>query len=112
MKKLAFAFFFLTGLTGLTGQALAKERVKLDGYAEWRHDDVLIVEGQRVHATDRTLFVGDTLARELESIPLGYEVKVDGYRNADGSVLARRVEAKRNGSAMFEGQLSSAFEAT
>ena len=112
MKKLAFAFFFLTGLTGLTGQALAKERVKLDGYAEWRYDDVLIVEGQRVHATARTLFVGNTLARDLESIPLGSEVKVDGYRNADGSVLARKVEAKRNGSAMFEGQLASAFEAT
>lgn len=112
MKKLAFAFFFLTGLTGFTGQALAKERVKLNGYAEWRYDDVLIVEGQRVHATQRTLFVGNTSARDIESIPLGSEVKVDGYRKADGSVLARKVEAKQNGSAMFEGQLRAAFEAT
>ena len=110
MKKLVvFAFFFINCSSG---QALAKERVKLDGYAEWRYDDVLIVEGQRVQATARTVFVGNTLARDLESIPLGSEVKVDGYRNADGSVLARKVEAKRNGSAMFEGQLSSAFEAT
>ena len=112
MKKLALAFFFLTGLNGFTGQALAKERVKLDGYAEWRYHEVLIVEGQRVQATPRTLFVGNTFARDIASIPLGSEVKVDGYRNADGSVLARKVEAKRNGSAMFEGQLHSAFEAT
>lgn len=112
MKKLALAFFFLTGLNGFSGQALAKERVKLDGYAEWRYHEVLIVEGQRVRATPRTLFVGNTLARDIASIPLGSEVKVDGYRNADGSVLARKVEAKRNGSAMFEGQLHSAFEAT
>ena len=112
MKKLALAFFFLTGLNGFTGHALAKERVKLDGYAEWRYHEVLIVEGQRVRATPRTLFVGNTLARDIASIPLGSEVKVDGYRNADGSVLARKVEAKRNDSAMFEGQLHSAFEAS
>ena len=110
MKKvLVFAFFFINTSSG---QALAKERVKLEGYAEWRYDDVLVIEGQRVQATARTLFVGNTLARDLESIPLGSEVKVDGYRNADGSVLARKVVAKRNGSAMFEGQLASAFEAT
>ena len=110
MKKLlVFAFLFINSSSG---QALARERVKLDGYAEWRYHEVLIVEGQRVQATARTLFVGNMLARDLESIPLGSEVKVDGYRNADGSVLARKVEANRNGSAMFEGQLASAFEAT
>jgi len=112
MKKLAFAFFFLTVFNGLMGQALAKERVKLDGYAEWRYDELLIVDGQRVRATPRTLVVGNTSARDIESIPLGSEVKVDGYRDADGSVLARKVEAKRNGSAMFEGEISSAFDAT
>ena len=91
---LVFAFFFINSSSG---QALAKERVKLDGYAEWHYHRVLIVEGQRVQATSTTLFVGNTLARDLESIPLGSEVKVDGYRNADRSVLARKVEAKRNG---------------
>jgi len=113
MKKLvlAFTFFFLTTGFGVTGFAHASERVKLNGYAEWRHDDVLIVEGQRVRASDRTRYVGGT-AHDLRSIPLGYEVKIEGQRNADGSVLARKVEAKRNGWAMFEGELASSFEAT
>jgi len=87
MRKLVVLAFFFVNST--SGQALAKKRVKLDGYAEWRYHDVLVVEGQRVQVTARTLFVGNTLARDLESIPFGSEVKVDGYRNADGSVLAR-----------------------
>ncbi len=110
MKKwvLVFGSFFLNSLSG---QAVAAERVKLNGYAEWRYDDVLIVEGQRVRVSERTLFLGKTRRGDLDSIPLGYEIKVDGYRNADGSIFARKLEAKPNGSAMFEGQVSSEFEA-
>lgn len=111
MKKLAwiFAVFFLHGLDGL---AVARERVELEGYAEWNVGDAIIVDGQRVVSSEGTRFVGSTRFRSLRSIPLGYEVEVEGYRNPDGSVLARKVEAKRNGSAMFESQLSSAFDAT
>lgn len=89
----------------------AAERVKLNGYAEWRHNDVLIVEGQRVRVSARTLFLGRARGGDLEAIPLGYEIKVDGYRAPDGSVLARKLEAKPNGNAMFEGQLSAEFDA-
>jgi Zn-dependent protease with chaperone function len=89
----------------------AAERVKLSGYAEWRFGDTLIVEGQRVRASERTLFVGKSRARDIRSIGLGDEVKVDGYRSRDGSVLARKIESRPNGSAMFEGQLSSEFDA-
>ena len=92
--------------------ASAGEVVKLDGYAEWRYDEFLIVEGQRVKATKGTRFSGKGAARGFDAIPLGYEVKVYGYRTPDGTVLARKVEAKPNGSALFEGQLRSAFEET
>lgn len=92
--------------------AFAGEVVKLDGYAEWRYDEFLIVEGQRVKATKTTRFSGKGAARGFDAIPLGYEVKVHGYRTPDGTVLARKVEAKPNGSALFEGQLRSAFDET
>lgn len=93
--------------------AFAGEVVKLDGYAEWRHGDILIIEGQRVKITSSTRFSGKGAARRgFDAIPLGYEVKVQGYRAPDGTILARKVEAKPNGSALFEGQLSSAFDET
>ncbi len=92
--------------------AFAGKIVKLDGYAEWHDGEMLIVEGQRVKATERTRFVGKGVARGFDAIPLGYEVKVHGYRAPDGTVLALKVEAKPNGSALFEGQLRSAFDET
>jgi len=66
---------------------------------------VLIVDGQRVRAQADTRFSGKDLARDVDSIPLGYEVEVKGTRASDGSVLAREIKAKPNGSAMFEGEL-------
>lgn len=92
--------------------ALGAERAKLDGYAEWRRDGALIVEGQVVRGDRATRFEGERSARSFASIPAGYEVKVEGTRLADGSVLARKVEAKPNGNAMFEGQLKAAFDST
>ena len=53
MRKKTWVLALLFGFA-LTPQAFAKDRVKLDGYAEWRRDGVLIVEGQRVHAGKRT----------------------------------------------------------
>ena len=97
-------------MIGWSTSAAAAERVKLDGYAEWRFDDILIVEGQRVRVSESTSFRGSKGARSFWSIPLGYEVKVDGVRTRDGSVLARRVEAKPNGTAMFEARLHEASD--
>jgi len=90
----------------------AAEKVELEGYAEWRHGDVLIVEGQRVRADRRVDFKGKGLARDFRSIPLGYETRVEGNRRDDGQVAAREVEAKPNGNAMFEGDLKAAFDQT
>jgi predicted Zn-dependent protease len=83
---------------------------KLEGYAEWREDGALIVDGQRVRIGAEVKFKGKGDARDFASIPLGYEVEVKGTRRADGTVLAREVEAEPNGSALFENDLSSAFD--
>ena len=78
------------------------QKENLDGYAEFNGNGMLIVEGQRVRVDQRTLFKRVT---QLEAIPLGYEVKVKGLRQADGSILAQQTEAKPNGVAMFEKEL-------
>ncbi len=92
-----------------SGPALADEKVKLAGYAEWRDGQVLIVEGQRIWLAPNGRFKGGGDARDFASIPLGYEVKVEGNRVGNGIVIATKVEAKPNGNAMFEGDLIQAF---
>lgn len=83
---------------------------KLTGYAEWRKGDLLIVDGQRVRVAPSTDFKGHDEAKDFTSIPLGYEVKVKGVRQKDGTLLARELEAKTNGDALFEGDLREAFD--
>lgn len=96
---------------GLATAAGAAERgIELSGYAEWREGGFLIVDGQRVTPAPGMRFEGKAAAR-FSSIPLGYEVKVRGSRQRDGSVLASSVQAKPNGSAFSEGAvLASANE--
>ncbi len=100
----------LVGLTGLLGSNVRAEegpRVKLNGYAEFTKNGILVVEGQQVFADGKTKFKGDA-AGGLSSIPLGYEVKVEGRRQRGGNVRATTIEAKPNGSAMYESEVVSA----
>src|SRR5262249_48030810 len=75
---------------------------KAEGYLEWRHGGLLVVDGQRVATDGSTRFKGKSEAKDVASIPLGYEVKAKGARRADGALVARELEAKPNGEAMFE----------
>jgi hypothetical protein len=91
--------------------ALGKSsEVELQGYAEWRRSGVLVVEGQRVVPGADLEIEVEGRKRPFQSIPLGYEVKVRGIRLADGAVLAREIEAKRNGSAFYEGSLRASAD--
>jgi Zn-dependent protease with chaperone function len=96
-------------LSAATGTAVAGPReVKVQGYSEWREGDVLVVDGQRVRASSTTKLDLKGAPRTFAQIPLGYEVTVTGLRAADGSIRAQRVEARPNGSAMFEGLVREA----
>ena len=77
----------------------------LAGYAEYRHGDTLIVEGQRVVATTSTTVKG---AKRLSDIPLGNEVKVKGQRNSAGILVAQAVETRANSSNSTEQQIIAA----
>ncbi|MGE5834837.1 MAG: M48 family metalloprotease [Acidobacteriota bacterium] len=74
----------------------------ISGYAEFKRGDTLMVEGQRVVATQKTTLKG---AKRLADIPLGFEVKVKGTRNASGVLIAEQVEAKANASGGTEQQI-------
>jgi metalloendopeptidase OMA1, mitochondrial len=79
--------------------------VVVAGYAEYREGDALVVDGQRVRRAPRARLKLSGEATDWDSIPLGYEVEARGRRQSDGSLLARRVEARPNGTALFEKQV-------
>jgi hypothetical protein len=99
-----------SSLASAEGDPRARE-IELNGYAEWRSDGVLVVDGQRVVPAEDLRFEGEGRARRFQGIPLGYEVRVEGVRLADGAVLGREIEAKPNGSAFFEGAIRAAADA-
>jgi hypothetical protein len=111
MKRTLALLTILSLAAGAPPSPAAQEE-RLDGYAEFRRGAVLVVDGQRVRASSGARFKGSGEARSFGSIPLGYEVKVKGVRLADGTVLAREVEARPNGKALFEGELKEAFDET
>jgi len=83
----------------------------LEGYAEFYVDSCLVVDGQKVCPAPGLDFKGKGAAWSFATIPLGYEVKVKkGTRLADGTVVARRLEAQPNGEAMFEAQVRAATD--
>ncbi len=88
-----------------TSTAPREQNVDVQGYAEWRHGDDLIVDGQRVNWTAGARFKGDKTATSFATIPLGYEVNGKGVRQSDGRIVARELEAKPNGVALFEPDL-------
>jgi len=83
---------------------------KVDGYVEWRLDGCLVADGQKVCPAPGFRLKGGGEATSFDAIPLGYELKAKGTRQPDGSLLAREIEAKPNGSSMFEGEVRAATD--
>jgi hypothetical protein len=97
----------ITAAGPVLAPAAEVKQEKVNGYAEWRQGDLLVVDGQRVRLAAGGKFKGSGDAKSPSSIPLGYEVKATGTRSADGVLLARELESKPNGSAMFEKDVRS-----
>jgi Peptidase family M48/Domain of unknown function (DUF5666) len=84
--------------------------IRLNGYAEWKHGDQIIVEGQRVYVSSSTKFKGSGDVKSIASIPLGYEIRVKGERHSDGRILAKELDARPNGDQYAEKDLKLAFD--
>ena len=110
--RVALALAVALGSTSLSAQddADSGRGEKVDGYAEFRLGDCIVADAQRVCPGPKLRFKGEGEAKSFASVPLGYEIKAKGKRRADGTLLAREVEARPNGSALFEGEIKSATD--
>ena len=95
----------IIGLAAGYPSVSAQESVKLNGYAEWRKPGMLVVDGQRLRVGSRTKWKGPFAA--IDAVPLGHEVRVAGTRENDGTVLAREIDVRPNGQALFESEVQS-----
>jgi Zn-dependent protease with chaperone function len=83
------------------------------GYLEWRRDDHVISDGQRVRWNASTVFRlerFDTFA----AVPLGAELIARGRRLEDGSLLADLIDVRANSASAFERdaiEMANALEA-
>jgi Zn-dependent protease with chaperone function len=102
MSRMGWALLVLGLVAGPAGAEQKAKEEKAEGYLEFREGDVLVVDGQRVKASAATKYKGKDEAKDLASIPLGYEVKAKGTRGPGGVLQAVEIEAKKNGSALFE----------
>lgn len=107
----AMRTWYLAAAALLLAPVAAQAAEKVDGYAEYRKGEALIVDGQRIVTDGKTRFEGTSKkARSFKSIPLGYEVVVKGARQEDGSILAREVQASRNRDSEVDVELKKGFD--
>ena len=100
----------LVFLASFTLPAAEPDRtVKLDGYAEFRRGDHLIVDGQRVRTDGATKFKGKDID-SVDDVRLGQEVRIQGTRLGDGAILASKVDARDNGVAFLEQEVLAASD--
>ena len=97
MARRRVLFLTVWAMAGLATAVLAGDKVKLTGYLDYRKGTFLIVDAQRVQVGSNTKFTGGGRATSVETIPIGYEVKVKGVRLQNGAIAAFELEAQRNG---------------
>jgi Zn-dependent protease with chaperone function len=83
---------------------------KYTGYVEYWIGKTPVIDGQRVRVNGDTKFKGEGKATSFADLPLGYEIELRAVRLADGSLLARSLEARPNDRTDIERQLSQAFD--
>lgn len=105
------ALAFLLVLAPLTPRA-AGASVKVKGYLEFRKGEFLIVDAQRIRATEKTKFKGRGQATSVAAVPLGWEVEVRGKRGPDGTIEAQKMVASRNGREKFEEKIVASTDRT
>lgn len=109
-RDLACHFAVVVALFLGAGTGYGQNNEKIEGYLEWRRQDIWIVDGQRVAFGRSTEFKGKDDAASPEITPLGYEVKAEGVRQEDGVLRANKVEARRNDNGGLERDILAASD--
>lgn len=107
-RELVVGVLLSIGPLSLARGAEQGREESVDGYAEFRAGECLVVDAQRLCPGPGLKLKGDV--RDLASIPFGFEVKAKGRRRTDGALLARELEAKPNKDALFENEVRAATD--
>jgi Zn-dependent protease with chaperone function len=68
------------------------QRISIEGLAEFRQADLLLVSGYRLRATPETKFL-DPAITSLDAVPLGFRVEAKGAVQPDGTIVLQELEA-------------------
>jgi Zn-dependent protease with chaperone function len=92
----------------LASPALGAKITKIEGLLEYRKQGFIVVDGQRVQPAPKMRFKGSGSVKSFDKVPAGWEIRAEGSRQPDGTILATKMDARPNGSAMFEGEVLQA----
>jgi len=90
--------------------AAASAKDKLDGYLEFRKPPYIIVDGQRLEVNNKTRLDAGKY-RKISDVPLGWHIKAQGSRAKDGTIVAKKIQASKNGSEFMESEVLEATNA-
>jgi Zn-dependent protease with chaperone function len=90
--------------------ASAEDSVKIEGYIEYKKPPFIIVDAQRIKYSDKTKIDAGKI-KNIADLPLGYEIEVTGSRAKNGTVVATRIEAQKNGNDFMEADVLKATNA-
>lgn len=94
----------------LATAAPAGDDVKVEGYLEFKKPPFLIVDAQRIKYSDKTRIDAGKI-KNAADLPLGFEIHVTGSRAANGTIVAAKIEATKNGSEFLEADVLKATNA-
>jgi len=90
-----------------SGRLAAQDKEKHDGYVDFRKGDVLIIDGQPVVGGPKTRLKG---VKSVADIPVGWSVALEGVRNAEGFLVASKLQAVANGTEKGEAEVLAASD--
>lgn len=89
---------------------LSGQKISIDGLAEFRDADVLLVSGYRLRSTPQTKFLSKDVT-SLSAVPLGFRVDAKGVVQPDGTIALQELDAKpRERSEAGRGVVSGALD--
>jgi hypothetical protein len=106
-KRVVMAVVTIVGAARI--EVAAASSIALDGYLDFKKGSYFIIDGQRVEITGKTKVEAGKW-KPLE-VPLGYRIKAQASRGADGRLVASRIQGSKNGIEYMEKDVISGTNA-